>query len=209
MSRSRVLVTSNRRRPLRPGTGGRAQERLRRRRVLAGAAAALWMLGFELVPGLHMAVHDRLASHDHADSHGHALHTGPGHDRPGHHGRDRRDDRDHAHGHDHADGQPADHGHGVDHGHELAANAAPAGLATHPAPFDALSRPRAPDRDHDPGHGAGSLAHRGLAAVDPPPPARLPDILPAATSPRPLEPTDVPRPTGPLVVRGRGPPRAS
>ncbi len=88
------------------------------------------------------------------------------------------------------------------HGHELAAT-----VDAGPRPFDSLTLPRPHDRG--PGHGTGSLAHRGLAAVDPPPPARLPDLHPVDTTPRPLEPSDAPRSSGPLTVRGRGPPSAS
>ncbi len=106
------------------------------------------------------------------------------------------------HGHAHA------HGRDADHAHELAARTAATRDEGAAAPIDSRSRPAAPERDRDPGHGAGSLAHRGLAAVDPPPPARLPALFPADTSPRPLEPTDAPRPSGPLTVRGRGPPAA-
>jgi hypothetical protein len=195
MSLSRVSAISNTNH--RGSRTGRARDR--RRRLLAGSAVALWMLGFELIPGLHIAVHDRLASHDHADAHGsHAdaladghgpfrgqVQTGPG-DRGGH---------GHAHGHRHA----GDHdGH---RGHELAAT-----VDAGPGPLDSITLPRPSDRD--PGHGAGSLTHRGLAAVDPPPPPRLPDLLPVDTSPRPLEPYDAPRSSGPLTVRGRGPPSA-
>jgi hypothetical protein len=192
MSLSRVSAIRN----TSPRRSGARRAPGRGRRVLAGAAVALWMLGFELVPGLHIALHDRLGGHDHADAHdshagaradGHGpfrgqVQTGPG-------------DRDHGHAHRHAVGEDQ-------HGHELAAT-----VDAGPRPFDSITAPRPTGRD--PGHGAGSLAHRGLAAVDPPPPARLPDLHPVDTSPRPLEPSDAPRSSGPLTVRGRGPPSAS
>jgi hypothetical protein len=202
MSLSRVSAISNT--CHRRSRTGRARDR--RRRLLAGAAVALWMLGFELIPGLHIAVHDRLASHDHADAHGrHAdAHGGHADARTDGHGPFRgqvqtgRGDRGE---HGHADGHRHAGGHDDHRGHELAAT-----VDAGPGPLDSVTPPRPSDRD--PGHGAGSLAHRGLAAVDPPPPARLPDLSPVDTSPRPREPSDAPRSSGPLTVRGRGPPSA-
>lgn len=190
MSLSRVSVRNTSHR----SGAGRARDR--RRRLLAGAAVALWMLGFELIPGLHIALHDRLAGHDHADAHdNHAGAQADGHGPFRGQVQTGRGDRgDHGHGHRH----PGDD----QHGHELAAT-----VDAGPRPFDSLTLPRPHDRG--PGHGTGSLAHRGLAAVDPPPPARLPDLHPVDTTPRPLEPSDAPRSSGPLTVRGRGPPSAS
>ncbi len=39
---------------------------LRRRRALALAAAVLWLVGLELAPNLHLALHDHLGAHVHA-----------------------------------------------------------------------------------------------------------------------------------------------
>ena len=186
----------------RSGAGARpTRARLHRHRALAGVAATLWLLGFELVPGLHIALHDRLGDHQHADARAGSqgpfrgqIETGPGSR------ADRVEDlADDHRGHGHR-------GHGRDHTHPSLAAHADETDASHPV-RDGLDRPRPAGRDA--GHGAGSLAHRGLAAVDPPPPARLPDLFPADASPRPLEPTAIPRFAGPLTARGRGPPSAS
>lgn len=44
------------------GLAPRAQVR---RRQLAGLACLLWLLGVELLPGVHLALHDRMAAHRH------------------------------------------------------------------------------------------------------------------------------------------------
>jgi hypothetical protein len=161
MSRVRVLAT-------------------RDRRALVGLFAALWVLGFELGPGLHMALHDRLARHQH----GHVHHDDSGH---GHgHGRGHA----HGHGHGHGHGHDHDRGEGDDHDRGEGERGSGGG-------------------QDDPQHGEGSLAHRGVAALDPPPPPDLPAVLPSAIAPRPLEPITAARSARPLVVRGRGPPDAS
>jgi hypothetical protein len=55
-------------------------------------AIALWLLGYEWLPGLHVALHESLAAHDHDH------------------------DRDHDHDHDHAPEPDPDHGdHSIAH----------------------------------------------------------------------------------------------
>lgn len=159
----------------------------RRRDILALAALALWIAGFELAPNLHVGLHHLLPSHDH---HGAASqvsgYTSRGRVRtvPG----DGRARSSHVHAHAHPHGSD-----GHDHGHDH-----------EPAPE--------PTGEHGPGaspapeHGAHSLAHRGLAALAPPP--AIAPLIPApfVLLPAPGEATAAP----PALPRGRpnqrGPP---
>jgi hypothetical protein len=65
------------------------------RRVLAWWAAALWILGFEVAPNVHLGLHGVIAVH----SHGAAATEDRGHDHD--------HDHDHGHAHDEADDEPA------------------------------------------------------------------------------------------------------
>jgi hypothetical protein len=150
------------------------------RRFGALLAAILWMIGFELVPSVHVGFHDWFGDHQHGAV---AQHE-----------------------HDHE----ADHvGHGHGHGHGHGAKAGHHHHADQPDPLDdEIEDDPTQSRVSTPGHGEHSLAHRGIAAIDPPPaqprvmaaPLRLAAyILPAGQPPRNAQPT---------TVRSRGPPSA-
>lgn len=157
----------------------RARESRRRRWALG--ACLLWVLGFELGPGLHVALHHRLEAHSHegehdkvAGAHHHAAH-----------------DHDHdPHGHDHP--------HGSTHRPDYEAEA---------ESDDAADDDRAAVRAHERyRHGRHSLAHRGLAVTDPPP---CEPCLPSAPLQRLLRfgpPPGGPTDRRPVRARARGPP---
>ena len=147
-----------------------------RRRDFARAALVVWVVGFELVPGLHLLLHEYLSAHDH----GPVVRTGPS----------KSAEKRTASATSHHDGHRHD---GVSHSHE----GAPAG--------DHAPRPDSP-APSDPDHGANSLAHRMLAAVETPPPA-VPDPGQLALVPRaPAPPVIALRSAAPLRPSVRGPP---
>ncbi len=96
----------------------------------------LWLLGFEVMPWAHVAIHDHLAPHHHDASGAMILDEGHCHSSV-------------AHCHTHIDGFD------------------PAAVA--PRGIDSRARLRAALQ-----HGAGSLAHHGVAAVPAPPPLHQP-----------------------------------
>jgi hypothetical protein len=156
--------------------GSYRQRTTRRRSTLAVIAALLWVAGLELLPNLHLAIHDELAPHHH----GAAPATGGGLVVTVTYGGHRHED-----GSWHADEDDRA-------GDPLAAR----------GDHDAAGR------DGDPGHGAGSLAHRTLALHTPPPVVTAP--LPVTRAISWIEPAsdDAPRsPAAPTAV-ARGPPSA-
>jgi hypothetical protein len=155
------------------GSGLSERHRARRRqRKLAVIASLLWVIGFEVAPNLHVAMHDQLAPHRHggdevADSGGLKVKV------------------TYTSGHQHADGSW--------HLDEVA--------AADPGGDDRLVRRGA-------GHGAHSLAHRGIAIHSPPPVITepLPVTRTFAWLAIPADPA--PRsPSAPIAV-ARGPPAA-
>jgi hypothetical protein len=111
-----------------------------RRRRLAALACLLWILGIEVLPNAHLAMHGRLGAHRHD----------AGESRRGDGGivvRVHRDSTSHVHD-------------GVVHAHGDAAAASPA------PDVRAIG---APDGTPPPGHGDHSLAHRRAALAAPPP----------------------------------------
>lgn len=122
---------------------------------LALILVALWGVGFELAPGLHVGLHGRWGDH--------------------HHETVRFDD----HGHDHHLAAAGHH-----HHHD-----------TEPAP----------EREQ-PDHGAGSVAHRGLAALGAPPPILIPGPALAGPSDVPGIAAERPPATSRVTARQRGPP---
>jgi hypothetical protein len=153
----------------------------RHRRTLAVATVLLWLAAVEVLPNLHLAVHD--------DDHTHAadgtIHAVAAHE---------HEEHDHGTGpHRHRRPYPRLRAH---HGHAHAAPAArrdaPGELAFDEAPVD---------------HAALGMAHRALATLDPPPPLMAPVGAPVATAwthtfeSTPVIITPSARPTA------RGPPR--
>jgi hypothetical protein len=122
------------------GMGPRRRAARQRQRRLAVIACSLWALCFEVLPNLHLGLHDHLAPHSHdgdtpqAD----AAPTGP------------RIKVSYAPRHRHSDGS-----------YHVDASAADTGYA---ADGDHAKAPRPTTR-----HGAHSLAHRALALQTPPP----------------------------------------
>ena len=161
------------------------------RRVTAIWLCLAWLLGFELGPDLHQAMHPRLAAH--------------------HHDGDRVDGPVIA---VHVDGEVHHHG-GVAHQHALSG-----GPVARPSPVGS-SPDGSPTRDarlpgaHElvpahpaPGHGAHSAAHRGLAIATAPPVVTAPlpvvrTLVPTA-APASGSRTDAPTP----AAAARGPPLA-
>ena len=91
-------------------------ERARRKRARLGLAlACLWLLGFEVLPNVHIAMHASLGAHDHghgaAHAHGHAHPASGAH---GHYPHGHQDEAPHAHSsaHAHLDHAPAHAHHG-------------------------------------------------------------------------------------------------
>lgn len=170
---------------------------------MAWVAIALWVLGFELAPNLHLGLHDRIAPHTHGGAVAHDDH-----------------DRDHhaEHEHEHEPGR-AEHGHAHDaeHGH---AHHHEGGVAdSHESPvhepeFTRIAKHAAADDARavasasrlDPSHGDHDLLHRGIAIVEPPlgqpSLAQAPVVVLARL--RPLIDRLVSR--VPTTARARGPP---
>jgi hypothetical protein len=139
------------------------------RRRVALSLAILWIVGFELVPWLHIALHGHLAPHHHdangadiLDDHDSAVDEHA----PAHHDDGDHDDADHEHGDDDLDADVDEHG-------------VPVHLAASKAAED-----RDATSDHEKHllaaleHGAHSLAHHGIA---------VPVPAPAVTSPLPVD----------------------
>jgi hypothetical protein len=176
---------------------------------MAAAACCMWVLGFELLPNLHIALHDHLAPHTHGGepdaeaaiegprvfvhygesfhSHGHG-----GGELSAAHLRAHALGRAHSHSWAHADdllaGWTSDLGKASSRRYEW-----PTFAPLRPLPY--------------PAHGAHSLAHRGLVMTQPAPP-------PAPAGPVKVEAVaccdarrERPRTRRPLVMRVRGPPR--
>lgn len=156
------------------------------RRRLALALCVAWLLGVELLPDLHLAMHDRLAAHDHG--------AGPGGD-----------------GaplvYVHLDPTWHSHGDGA-HRHDGAAHHGAPGPAS-PARHG-INAPDTGPPDHGtaPRHGAHSLAHRALAIASPPP--AIVEPLPIARLEVPTAAVVARRVTvaPPPPPAARGPPRA-
>ena len=156
--------------------------------------ACVWVLGFELGPNLHLALHAHLPAHSHGESEAPAgprvsVHYGEYFHVHAHGGSY------HAHAHD-----PGSHTHSrvCPHTHQRLRRAVSGGRCEWTALAPAESAPSS--------HGAHSLAHRGLVLLQPPPPPIF--SAPLDTEPvAHLEPsTDQLRTRRPLVMRVRGPP---
>jgi hypothetical protein len=108
----------------------------------------------------------------------------------------------HSHGHDHVTPGADAHAHvhyEVTHSHDHGVTDAP--LRRHE--WKALH----PERPHDhPAHGAHSLAHRGLAVAQPPPPPLLRSPIAVRPLRQPRVVAQQPRSRRPQSVRVRGPP---
>ncbi len=116
------------------------------RRRLAAIASLVWLVGFEVLPNLHLAWHDRMGAHHHDG------------DAPA---SDALTVRVHARG---SSAEASLHVHdGAVHRHDLAVHDA-AGFVDHDAVAGDRGAPRTPL-----GHGQHSLAHRSLAFASPPP----------------------------------------
>ena len=139
----------------------------------------LWVLGFELGPDLHLAMHGALAPH----VHGHASQHEHEHEHEHEHDvQDRHDASDHDHGAAH---------HSVATDHPIGARVA-SGVAL--------------VRALDPGHGRHDASHRGIAVKVPPSPMPVivsADVLRIACVD---QPHGQPHGRGPLHTRARGPP---
>jgi hypothetical protein len=154
-----------------------------RRRALALWCVALWLLGFELAPNLHLGFHGELPDHSHRSAHA----PGEHHESP--------DAAHHEHHHE--------HGHGEHHHH---------GAVDHHDDFDVVVAPRPAVADGpavssiDLGHGDHDLLHRGVAAL-PPPPA-MPQVAQAPFA-QTIGVPDFPElllSRAPADARARGPP---
>lgn len=139
---------------------------MKRRRV-ALSLAILWIVGFELVPWLHIALHGHLAPHHHDAN-----------------GADIIDDHD-AMVDEHAPARVADHPDDGDHPDDDDLDSE---VDEHGVPVHLAASKAAADRDATPDHeahlraalehGAHSLAHHGIA---------VPVPTPAVTSPLPVD----------------------
>ncbi len=155
------------------------------RRQLALALVTIWMVGFELLPNLHVALHDELPCHSHGAAAGGVADSGT---------------RVRVY-------FGGEHSH-ADHHHE---DSSSPGLAHQLA----LHHPRVatgdlivvtPSRPAQPGHGVHSLAHRGLAVAQPPPAATLPPIVEVDMPAVLVALRQRPRSRRPQCQRVRGPP---
>jgi hypothetical protein len=190
----------------------------RTRRAMAWLAIALWVLGFEVAPNLHLGLHDLIAPHTHGgavaqhdDDHGHEHHQDADHHHDGahHHDAEPAHAEHHAHADHHHASAPHEHPHHVAppvaDSHETAAHGAEfATIAPHDAADDA--RLVATASRLDPAHGDHDLLHRGIAIVEPP--AAQPSIAqaPVVVLARLHSLTDRASSRAPLVLRARGPP---
>ncbi|HLU66663.1 MAG TPA: hypothetical protein VKZ63_10330 [Kofleriaceae bacterium] len=189
--------------PARNPAPPRARRASARRAAAAWLALAIWIAGFELAPGLHVALH-ALWDH-HAHGAGGAVRVErsrrardqladerAGRDRGrGDHGRDRA-----RHPHAAGPGHVHDHARGGDHDHDHG-ETRPRRNRRPPSGDDAVRAVASRGGDH---------LHRGLAALDPPPPPALALARPLRRAVRACAPLQAPRSARPLVTRGRGPP---
>jgi hypothetical protein len=165
------------------------------RRLLAALACLVWVLGFELVPNLHVGMHEAFGHHHHGVAGVHVV-------------AERGDDHDHDHDHDHVHvhdhvhdhGAAEDHQHAEDHEHGAAEPEAIA-LAVVEPPVEAAVACESITE-----HGRHSLAHRGIAAT--PAPWGLAPVAsaPWTTISRVCTPAAEPRSRRPQTTRARGPP---
>lgn len=154
------------------------------RRALALWAVALWLLGFELAPNLHLGFHGRLAAHSHRPANAHGERRESGRDATHH---------DHGHGdHHHGDAQ---HHHDADHHHDD---------GTCPDAVAQGAFAKSVDLDH----GQHDLLHRGIAALPPPP--VMPRVVAAPFAQTIGVPpfSELTASRAPMHVRARGPPRS-
>lgn len=128
---------------------------------MALVACVLWLVGFELLPWLHIATHDHIGAHHH-DATGAIIRDDVAHD-------DHDDDHDaatdehapaHDHDHDDQDAEVDEHGNPVAHHH-----ADPHHDAQH---HDSQADSEKRVRDAI-GHGRHSLAHHDVSTTAPPP----------------------------------------
>jgi hypothetical protein len=153
------------------------------RRLFAALACLVWILGFEVVPNVHVGMHELFGHHHHGVG-------GHEHERVAAVEREQHEHDDADHHHDHGD---ADHHH--DHGDVLDVDLHATASQANQAACESMQE-----------HGRHSLAHRDIAAT--PPPWALADVAIAPfvllDSPRTLvaEPFD----RQPQAVRARGPP---
>jgi hypothetical protein len=167
------------------------------RRLHALLLCVLWVAGFEVGPGLHVAAHDWLEHHHHGSSSHVEVAEREEHGHDGH---------GHGHGHGH-DGHGHGHGHEGDW-HEVEVEFVEPLLGS----TDLLAET---GRDavvrcaDDFGHGAHSLAHRAVAAFPASPP--WPSVAVASWVPltRAERSVDVIRSRAPRCARARGPPVVS
>ncbi len=150
----------------------------------------LWMVGFEVGPGLHVAMHEHLGHHHHgpqADVHAEASH-------------EHEHEHEHeAHGHEH---EHAAHGH--DHDHDQVVEWSEPRFE-HETWLAVAPQDEARCLD-DLGHGAHALAHRSIAAfpaASPWPPISVAPWTPLSRTESCRDPI-VER--TPRAVRARGPP---
>ncbi len=181
----------------------------RTRRLYALLCAVLWVLGFDIGPGLHLAAHELLDHHHHGSSSHVDVHEGEAPE-DGAHGHDEHGHDEHGHGHGHGhDGEP-EHGHD-ENGHEAREHPAD---ATPPdfAPVLSLALDQAPVAEavarcaDDLSHGAHALAHRGVAASPTSPPWPAIAVAPWVPLNRAERSVDPIRSRTPRCVRARGPP---
>jgi hypothetical protein len=189
----------------------------------------VWVLGFELVPNLHVGMHEAFGHHHHGvgehavGRRGEARGDGAGHDRHAHdrdhdHGHDQVDahDHGHVHVHEHDHGQVDDHqrghvhvdehDHGYvdehDHGHvDETVEQASLELAGAVVSSEIEAACESPDD-----HGRHSLAHRGIAVT--PAPWELAAVAssPWTSIERACTPVAEPRTRRSPTARARGPP---
>ncbi len=173
--------TPSRVRYIPPVTG--SGQRVASRRAIA--LAALWLVGFELLPNLHIALHAHLAHHHHDGN-------PTGLDELG----TTRVEVTFTPLRTHPFGIPShQHHHGL---LDLTQR------SSAPPDHEVWLLPTEPV--DGPGHGAHSLAHRHLVMVQPPPVAIAAAPLPVSTVEADRARGEVPRSRRPLVRRVRGPP---
>jgi len=162
---------------------------------MAWFAIALWVLGFELAPNLHLGLHDHIALHTHGGAVAHDDHDRDHHAEHADHGHTHEAEIGHAH---HDEHPIADSHESPVHEPEFTQ------IAVHAAADDARLVSTASRLD--PAHGDHDLLHRGVAIAQPPLAqpsiAQAPVVVLARL--RPL--TDRPWSRVPLVARARGPP---
>ena len=204
------------------------RHRHQHRRALALVTCLLWLLGVEVLPSLHLALHrgdhthgddgsivlahrehHAHGDHDHADhDHDHDAAIDEDHDHDAtidedhDHDHDAAIDEDHDHDHDHDAAIDEDHDHDADHdhGHGIAADSADSADSAASSDQPAIGRPR---HAH---HQAGGISHHAVALHRPPPPLLAPAFVARATWR--LETLAEARPSSARIARptSRGPP---